>query len=468
MKSSTGQTDLESDHSSPNCGGQSDHPSSAGGPRPEPGAGDAIISSGRTMKINWYSEFTNVERRTFWACLGGYTLDAMDSTMYALLAPVFITVLGFTKPEIGALTTVGLIGNCFGGWIAGAVADRFGRMSLLKVTVLWVSAFSLLAALSSNYDEFMVVRFLQGLGFGGEAAVGGVLISEVVRSHLRGRAVSSVQVGYGLGYALSTALMPIIFYFSPEAVGWRIMFAAGVIPALLVVYIRRFVPESDSYQKIAAARRSGAKAAPFWTIFATSNLRGTLLGLLLATGILGGGFSIHAWLPTYLRLTLHLKVASTSGYLAMSIAGLLIGPIVSGFISDRIGRRATFVAFLICEAVVVIAFLFMPLNLNAAFGLLFLQGSLQGGAAACMLPTFAELFSTDIRASGSGFCITGGRGIGSISTSVIGVLGTVIPLGHAMGICSLTAFSLAILAAMFLPERSGVDLNAVDGKGAVS
>ncbi len=415
------------------------------------------------MKINWYSEFTTVERRTFWACLGGYTLDALDSTMYALLAPVFITVLGFTKPEIGALTTMGLVGNCFGGWIAGAVADRFGRMSLLKITVLWVSAFSLLAALATNYDEFMAVRFLQGLGFGGEAAVGGVLISEVVRSHLRGRAVSSVQSGYGLGYALSTALMPLIFYFFPATISWRVMFAAGVIPALLVLYIRRFVPESDSYQALAARRQAGVKPTPFWTIFASSNLRGTLLGVLLSTGILGGGFAIHAWLPTYLRLTLHLKVASTSGYLAMSIAGLLLGPIASGFISDRIGRRRTFVVLLVCEAAVVIAFLFMPLNLNAAFGLVFLQGGLQGGAAACMLPTFAELFSTDIRASGSGFCITGGRGIGSISTSAVGVLATIIPLGHAMGICALTAFSLAILAAIFLPERSGVDMDAVNG-----
>lgn len=189
-----------------------------------------------------------------------------------------------------------------------------------------------------------------------------------------------------------------------------------------------------------------------------------MLGLLLSAGVLGGGFGIHAWLPTYLRLSLHLKVASTAGYLGVSIAGLLIGPVLGGLAGHLIGRRATFVVFLACEAIVVITFLFLPINLKEAFGLIFVQATLQGAVAASMLPTFAELFSTEIRASGTGFCITGGRGVGSISTTVVGNLATTIPLGHAMGICTLSAFAVAVLAAIFLPKRTGTSLALSQGE----
>ncbi len=413
------------------------------------------------MSISWYSKLNPIERSTFWASFAGYTMDSFDSTMYALVAPVLITIVGFTKPEIGALTTAGLIGNCLGGWIAGIIADRLGRMTLLKATILWVAAFSGLAAAAMNYQEFFAVRFLQGLGFGGEAAVAGVLISETVRPALRGRVVPATQAGYGFGYALSTMLMPVLFALFPQAVGWRVMFVLGVIPALLVLYIRRNVPESTTFLASLNARRAGARVVPFWSIFNRLNRRSTLVGLLLATGVLGGGFGIHAWLPTYLRLSLHLKVASTAAYLACSIAGLLIGPVIAGLVRDRVGRRAVIVCLLACDASVVACLLYLHFGLLGVLSLIFLQGTLQGGAAACLLPTFAELFPTEIRASGVGFCITGGRGFGSICTSVVGLLSTTMPLGHAMGVCSLNAFGLAAVAALFLPRQNGDDLDDV-------
>jgi MFS family permease len=411
------------------------------------------------MKIGWYSELTPVERRTYWACFGGYTLDSLDSTMYALLAPILIAILGITKTEIGLLATAGLIGNAVGGWIAGIVADRFGRVAVLKFTILWVAAFSLLAAATSGFHELVVVRALQGLGYGGEAAVGGVLISEAVRPYLRGRVAASVQSGFAVGYALSTALMPIVFYFFPETFGWRVMFVIGVVPAFLVLMIRQSVPESGIYEAAASARRAGRKAEPFWEIFRPAHLRATLPGLLLATGVFGGGFGMSAWLPTYLRMDLHLAAASMAGYLAMGITGSLIGPFVSGFISDKIGRRASFVLFAVCAAAVVGVLLLLQVGPKATLILILFHGMLQSGFAAGLAPTFAELFATNVRASGSGFCITGGRGFGSIVPAAVGTLSVVMPLGRAMGIAALAAFATAIVAALLLPERSGADLD---------
>lgn len=410
------------------------------------------------MAINWYGETSKAERRTFWACLGGYTLDSLDSQMYALLAPILITLVGFSKPEIGALTTTGLMGNALGGWIAGIAADKFGRKRMLQITILWVAGFSGLAALSTSHAEFFAVRFLQGMGFGGEAAVAGVLLGEVVRPHLRGRVVTGAQSGYGFGYALALLIMPIVFASFDETVAWRVMFAMGFVPALLALYVGRFVPESEAYEAIVADRDAGLRTEPFWSIFKPANLRTSFFGVLLSTGILGGGFGIHAWLPTYLRLELHLKIAKSSGFLALSVTGLVLGPIVGGFISDRIGRRNTFLTLIPLHAIVVVMLLFLRPPVPATLLLIFLQGALQGGIAGCMLPAFSELYRTDIRATGVGFCITGGRGIGSISTSLVGMLATTMPLNEAMGTCTLTAFALAMVAAFFLPDHSGARL----------
>lgn len=428
------------------------------------------MKTNSNSKINWYSELSKIERHTSWACFGGYAFDALNAALYALLAPVLITVLGFTKPEIGMLSTIGLIGNGIGGWLGGIAADRVGRVKMLKATIVWVAAFSAIAAGFSSYNGFLVVRFLQGLGFGGEAAVAGVLLSEVMRPHLRGQVVSAVQSGHAIGQALSLAAMAIVFQFFPAEIGWRIMFIVGAVPGLLALYVQYCVPESEIYETAAAARRAGKKAQPFWTIFSPSNRRATLAGLLVATGVYGASFSIHHWLPTYLRMNLNLPVASTAGYLAASFVGVFIGPIISGVVSDRIGRRTTFVVFLLCESAVIVGLLFMSINLELALGLVLLQGTLQGGLNACLLPAFVELFKTDIRANGTGFCITGGRGCGAIATTAVGFLATIMPLGHAMGVATLGAFGVAILAAIFLPERSGVDLHDVDrsdqGKGS--
>lgn len=406
------------------------------------------------MALGWFGELKQNERRTFLACLGGYTLDSLDSQMYALLAPSLIAIIGFTKPEIGMLTTTGLIGNAIGGWLAGIAADRFGRKRMLQIMIFWVGGFSGLAALCNSHTEFFIVRFLQGAGFGGEAAVAGVLLGEVVRSHLRGRVVTGAQSGYGLGYALALAIMPILFIGFDEHVAWRVMFAVGAIPALLALYVARFVPESEAFEAVQLARKEGRRQVPFWIIFNAANVRTSLTGVLLSTGVLGGGFAIHAWLPTYLRLGLHLHVAKTAGFLALSVTGLVVGPLIGGMVSDRIGRRATFLTLIPVHALIVIALLFLSPGQSATLALIFAQGALQGAVAGTMLPTFTELFRTDIRATGVGFCITGGRGIGSVSTSLVGLLAVSLPLREAMGICTLAAFVLAMLAAFCLPRRS--------------
>jgi MFS family permease len=347
------------------------------------------------------------------------------------------------------------------------LADRIGRVRILQLTILWVALCTLAAAFATGFNFLFIIRFLQGLGYGGEAAVGGVLISEVIRPHLRGRVAASVQSSYAVGYAISVSLLPIIFSLFSEDVGWRVFFGIGIIPAGLVFFIRRLVPESGIYREARAAQAAGAEAPPFWTIFTGPHLRRTAAAVIMATGIFGGAYVMITWLPTYLRTTLGLTVTSSAGYLAMNILGSLVGPILYGLLSDRVGRRPAFMTFLVLQAINAGIYLLVPIGAGTTIVLSFFLGAFQGALASGMLPTFAELFPTDIRASGQGFCLGGGRGFGSVVPATVGILAAIYPLGLAMGTCALCAYAVAFVAALALPETSGADLHAASPTASV-
>ncbi|MGA7779863.1 MAG: MFS transporter [Paraburkholderia sp.] len=411
------------------------------------------------MRLGWYSSLTPVERRTYWACFAGLGLDSMDATIYSLVIPALIATLGLTRPEAGYLATAALLGVAIGGWGAGILADRVGRVPVLQFTILWVGIFTVAAAFANSFPVLFGIRFMQGLGYGGEAAVGGVLISEVIRPALRGRVAASVQSGYALGYAISVALLPVIASLFPEQIGWRVFFAIGILPAGLIFFIRRLVPESGVYSDAKAARESGVMPAPFWEIFGRTHRRRTMAAAVMATGIYGGAYVMITWLPTYLRTALHLSVATSAGYLAFNIAGSLVGPFFYGWMSDRMGRRPAFMTFLVLQAANVAAYLLTPIGAVVTIVLSFFLGAFQAALASGMLPTFAELFPTSIRASGQGFCLGGGRGFGSIVPATVGLLAASLPLATAMGACALCAYAVAFCAAVFLPETSGTDLH---------
>jgi MFS family permease len=410
------------------------------------------------MRLGWYSDLNPVERRTYWACFGGYALDSMDTTIYALVIPALIATIGLTRPDAGFIATLSLIGAAVGGWGGGIAADRIGRVRVLQITILWVALTTAAAAFANGASMLGAIRFLQGIGYGGEAAVGGVLISEVVSPALRGRVASSVQSAYAVGYAVSVGLLPVITSLFPEAFGWRVFFGIGITPAVMVLFISKLVPESAVYTESRA--RGGARAG-FWMIFGRAHLRRTVTAAVMSTGIFAGAYVMITWLPTYLRTVLKMSVAGSSGYLAANILGSLVGPLAFGWCADRIGRRYTFMLFLALQACNAATFLLVPIGPTVTVGLAFLLGAFQGGLASGMLPTFAELFPTEIRASGQGFTLSGGRGFGSVGPWMVGILSVGMTLGSAMVICGLCAYAVAFVAAFLLPETTGSDLHHV-------
>src|SRR5438477_6293200 len=151
-----------------------------------------IATRTASRPTGWYAAISVKEKRTFWACFGGWALDAMDVQIFSFVIPAIIIAFAITNADAGLIGTVTLLTSAFGGWFAGALADRFGRVRTLQITILWFAFFTLLCGFAQNYTQLLIFRALMGVGFGGEWAAGAVLMGEVIRAQHRGKAVGSV------------------------------------------------------------------------------------------------------------------------------------------------------------------------------------------------------------------------------------------------------------------------------------
>ena len=148
----------------------------------------------------------------------------------------------------GTIGTVTVVTSSFGGWFAGALADRFDRVRMLQIAILWYPIFTFPRSFAQNSEQLFILRGLHGLGFGGEWATGAVLMGEVIRDKYRGRGVGFVQTGAAVGPGLAALVYAGLYALLPEAIAWRALFALGILPALLVLWTRRGIPESEAFQ----------------------------------------------------------------------------------------------------------------------------------------------------------------------------------------------------------------------------
>lgn len=408
--------------------------------------------------LGWLGRLSGPELHTWGASFGGLALDAMDSQAYALAIPSLLIALHLSTAQAGTFATAALVGSGVGGWLFGLMADRYGRVRMLQWAIVVVAISTFASAFATQFWHLLVARSFQGIGYGGEAAVGAVLMSEMIRPGLRGRVTASVQSGYAVGYAIAVGFMALVFHLVKEDLAWRVLFALGILPIFFLFYIRRYVPESPLYQQAAHLPKQSRRAPAFSEIFRPPLLGRTVVATLLATAIFGAAYVQITWLPTYLRTVLHLKVTTTAGYLFLNILGSFVGPLLLGPLSDRMGRRWSLILFLVSQTVAVGIYTMAPITHGAAFFLGFVVGVLQGGLGSSMLPAFAEIFPTQVRGHGQGFCLSVGRGLGSLVPTAVGVLAKNFPLGRTMGACAIAAYLLAMVATMFFPETVGKNL----------
>jgi MFS family permease len=406
--------------------------------------------------IDWYRELGPAARRTFWACFGGWALDALDVQIYTFAVPALIALWHISNAQAGLLATSALVVSAFGGWIAGMLADRVGRARLLMIMVAWFAVFTFLAGLTQNFEQLLAVRALQGFGFGGEWAAGSVLIGEVIRGADRGKAVGTVQSAWAVGWAAAAILATVIFQVLPQPIAWRALFFVGILPALLVFYIRSQVPEPEIFRE---TMQSPTRRSAF-EIFQAPLLPTTILAAALATGAQGGYYAITTFLPTFLRIQRHLTVLGTGGYLAVIIVGSWLGYIVSAYLSDAIGRRKNFFIFAVGSFLIVVAYTQAGISDPMMLVLGLPLGFFASGIFSGMGPLLTELFPTSVRGAGQGFCYNFGRGIGAFFPTLVGLLSASTGLGAAIGVFAAMSYAIVILAALALPETRGRELVA--------
>lgn len=408
----------------------------------------------------FYTDMNPPERRTFWACFAGWTLDGMDFMIYPLVIGTIIKLWNVDPGSAGLALTVTLLASALGGWLTGFVADRIGRVRTLQLTILWFSVFSVLCAFAQNFDQLLVLRGLLGLGFGGEWAAGAVLMGETIRPQYRGRAVGSVQSGWAIGWGLAVLAQAVLFSLLPPAEAWRWMFAIGGLPALLVFFLRRHVAEPEIAQRTRQDQTAANDRPGLMEIFSPAILRTTILASLLSTGCQGGYYAITGWLPRFLTTERKLSIVGSTGYLAALIVGSFAGYLVGAWLADRIGRRNLFLTFSVGAVAVVLAYTQLPLTNGALWLLGFPLGFFASGYFSGMGAFLTELYPTRLRGNGQGFCYNFGRGIGALFPALVGWLSTSMPLSSAIAVFAVSAYALFFLAALALPETRGRVLHA--------
>ncbi|HTT37029.1 MAG TPA: MFS transporter [Burkholderiales bacterium] len=410
--------------------------------------------------LDWFRELSAQERKTLFAALGGWSVDAFDVMVYTFVIPTLLTAWSMSKGQAGWIATAALITSAIGGWVAGILADRLGRVQVLQITILWFALFTFLSGFTRSFEQLFVTRALQGLGFGGEWAVGSVLIGEMIRAQHRGKAVGTVQSGWAIGWGGAAVVFAIAFSVLPEHLAWRTMFWIGVLPALLVVYIRRNLSEPEIF--LATRARADQSGSHFLEIFSPELLRTTVVASLLSSGMMAAYYAVTTWLPTYLKTVRHLSVLGTGWYTLVIIIGSFVGFLVAAYLHDLMGRRKTFILFAACTAVVAVFYTLLPISDDVMLFLGFPLGFFLHGNFSGFGPLLTELFPSRVRGSGQGFAYNFGRGIGAFSPPLVGSLSERIPLSDAIGIVTGTVLVVAVAAIALLPETRGKPLAVYD------
>jgi MFS family permease len=411
--------------------------------------------------LAWFGELNAKERRTMGACFGGWALDAFDVQMYSFVIPTIIGLWGLSRGEAGLIGTVTLLISSLGGWFSGTLADRFGRVRMLQITILWYSVFTFLCAFAQNFQQLFILRALHGFGFGGEWAAGAVLMGEVIRDKYRGRGVGIVQTGWAVGSAASVLVYTGLYALLPETIAWRVLFAVGLLPAVFVFWIRRHIDDSEIFRE-RQRERQRLGLAHLFSAFRGPHLWVTVKVSLMVTGAQGGGYALGIWMPTYLRTVRHLSSTSTGGFLLVQILGSLLGFLLGAYLSDLIGRKWTFLCSAIGSFVAILLYMFLPMGNTALlfFGIPLQMVFLMKFPP--MGPFMTELFPTAVRGTAQGFCYNAGRAIGSLFPTVVGFVSQGLPLGATIAVFSALASGLMIVMLTMLPETRGRSLASLE------
>lgn len=414
--------------------------------------------------------------------------DGFDTLSIAFVAPVLAPQWHLNPAEIGLLFSIGYVGQAIGAPLFGWLAERYGRIRSLNLSILFLSLAGLACAVAQSYTLLLILRFLCGLGLGGEMPVGATYISEISRGRRRGRFVLLYQSIFPLGFLAAA----VVSWLVVPVWGWRWMFVIGALPALLVIPLRLMMPESprwlartgrleeadrvltDIERQVSDGGRR--ELPPIPSIFPQEEAKSTswrelfqgiyrrrTIAIWIMWGMMGGiSYGNQIWIPTIVNRIYHVSLAHTFGYSALGYIILLVGCLVTALLIDRVGRRRIFNACFLAD--VVLTGVLWTIALHSSGELVIALAMLTATVNGCAGLTFwvyaPESYPGRMRALGSGTASACGRVFAMITPTAVGYIlqhydvSGVFALFFIMGLVALTA-------SIFAPEPRGKPLEEI-------
>ncbi len=420
------------------------------------------------LMLNQYKSPTKDHYKILGLSWAGWVFDFYDLILFTFLVIPIGKELHLSTVMLSYALGISLLATAIGGVIFGILSDKYGRKTVLQLTVLIYSAGTLLCGFATSLETLILFRIITGLGVGGEWATGQTYIGETFPAKFRGRFGSFMQTGAPIGIILAS----IVGGFLTPIIGWRESFFISALPALMVIIIRRKLPESDVWLKKQSETvqhgfinlKTRVANSEFLMLFSKEYRKTFLLALILAIFGMSAYWFTYSWMPDYLQNERHLSLVNSALWVIVTQLGGFCGYLSFGFVADWIGRRPTYTiysAIMALGLVMITAFWnLIVANPIVILSFMFLVGfgtGIFGGYGAL----FSELFPTKIRNTASGSAFNLARGVQFFTPVVIALIATKYSLGAGIFLAAIFALLTGIWI-WTLPETKGRKLEVLE------
>lgn len=390
----------------------------------------------------------------------GWVFDFYDLVLFTFLIAPIQASLGFSAEMLSLCLGISLFATGLGGIIFGALGDKYGRRKVLQWTIIIYSIGTCLCAFTWSFYSLVLFRFITGLGVGGEWATGQIYISETFPDNLRAKYGAFMQSGAPVGVILASIVGGLV----TPIIGWRLTFLVSIIPAIMVIFIRGYLKESDVWINNKDQYVNKNIIQEFKELISIEHRKIFLISLILCIFGMSAYWFTYSWLPTYLADERGFALIGSAIGVIIIQFGAFVGYTSFGYVAEKLGRRPAFAIYSFIMAIS-IAMITVCWNLIVAIpNLLFIFMFLTGfgtGFFGGFGPLFSELFPTKIRNTGVGTVFNLARGIQFITPIIITLVATYFDLSYGIAIAAIFAFLVGVWIWVF-PETKGTVLNELD------
>ncbi|GAA5109397.1 MFS transporter [Orbus sasakiae] len=366
------------------------------------------------QKIEQSNITPTYQRRVLRSAMMGLGLEGMDIMFLSFALSSIITTFGISSAQAGLIATVTNLGMLAGGVIFGLLADKYGRVKIFTYTIFLFAIATALTAFATNIYWVYVLRFLAGVGGGGEFGIGMAMVADVYAANKRGRASSMISLGGQAGAVAAAVLAAFIIPW----LGWRALFIIGIVPVFWIYFVRKHLAETPAW--LDQRKKKVTEQISISTLFCTPQTTFTTIALTVMAAVqVAGYYGLMNWLPSILQKQLGLSVTGSSLWMISTIVGMCLGMITFGQIMDRLGAKRAYPLFLIAAGISIFVYVYISNSVALLIGGT-VVGFFVNGMSAGYGALISNHYPTAIRSTANNVIFNTGRAIGGFSPFIIG------------------------------------------------